>query len=44
MKSVALHAIVFIGSISVGAWCSMDGATAARLASLGGRCLSFAMT
>ena len=33
----------FIGSIFSGALCSMGGATSARLASLGGRCLSSVM-
>ena len=44
MKSDALRAISSTGSTSVGAQCSMDGATSIRLVSLGGRCLSFAIT
>ena len=43
-KSVALHVIISTGSTFVGALCSTDGATSVRLVSLGGRCLSFAMT
>ena len=44
MRNVALHAIISTGSTFVGAWRSMDGATFVRLVSLGGRCISFAMT
>ena len=32
-----------IGSISLGAWCSMDATTFVRRVSLGDRCLSSAM-
>ena len=44
MISVTPHAIIPTSSTSVGAWRSMDGATFVRQVSLGGRCLSSAIT
>ena len=43
LVDVALHIVISTGSTSIGAQRFMDVATLARLASQGGRCLSFSM-